>query len=154
MWCQGLDLGLLACQSFYPLSLLFCKVHKCAVMTSCCFNMYHALMVTFFSGGFLIATMVSGRSTQTPVLAASASEQMSQFFPLSQDLLLSSLPIFKKILTYFFVFIGVSHMCVSVHHMHAWCLQRPEGLRCPVTRVKDSCGLPCKCWNPNLGSLK
>lgn len=43
----------------------------------------------------------------------------------------------------------------SVHHRHAWYLQRPEeGIRSPEIGVLDGCKLPCRYWEPNPGSLE
>lgn len=43
-------------------------------------------------------------------------------------------------------------VCLSVHHMCAWCLPRPEsGVRCPKTGVTDGCEPSCVCWESNLG---
>jgi E3 ubiquitin-protein ligase NEDD4 len=45
--------------------------------------------------------------------------------------------------------------CMSVHHMHTWCLWRPEeGVGSPGIGVTDSCELPCGCWELNSGPLK
>lgn len=39
--------------------------------------------------------------------------------------------------------LGVLYTCVSVYHMHVWCLQRPEeSVLSPGTCVKDSCESP------------
>lgn len=45
--------------------------------------------------------------------------------------------------------------CMSVCHVHAWCLQSPEeGIRFPRTRVADGCELACGCWESNSGPLE
>ena len=44
--------------------------------------------------------------------------------------------------------------CLSVYHMHAWSLQKPEeGIRTPGTGVTDGCETPCGCWEFHLGLL-
>ena len=50
---------------------------------------------------------------------------------------------------------GVLPACMSVHHKHAWCLQRPEEpARTPGTGVSDGCELAWGCWELNLGPLE
>lgn len=45
--------------------------------------------------------------------------------------------------------------CMSVYHMHAWCLQRPEeGVESGTGAVTDDCEPPRGCWGLNLDSLK
>lgn len=59
------------------------------------------------------------------------------------------------ILVYYFMYVGILPARTSVHHLHAWHLWRPEeGTRYPETRVTDSCGLLCGCWEWNLGCLE
>ena len=64
-------------------------------------------------------------------------------------------PTFKNI--YLFIYLFTHSICVddlsacmSMHHAHAWCLQRQEDS--PGTGVTDSWELPCGCWewNPSL----
>jgi hypothetical protein len=46
------------------------------------------------------------------------------------------------------------HMCTCVPCV-CWCPQRSgEGIRFPGTGVMDGCGLPCRCWDSNLGPLQ
>ena len=46
---------------------------------------------------------------------------------------------------------GVLPICNSVHHLHAWCLQRPEeSIRFTRCGVIDACELTCRCWESNL----
>lgn len=51
-------------------------------------------------------------------------------------------------------------MCIllaymSVHHLHAWRLQRPEkGIRSPDTGAAARGELPCACWDSIMGSLE
>lgn len=33
-------------------------------------------------------------------------------------------------------------------------LKSEEGIGCPGTGVRDSCGSPCECWEPSLGPLQ
>ena len=43
--------------------------------------------------------------------------------------------------------------CMCMHHVHAWCLQRPgQGVRSPGTGVMEGCKKQCGCWelNPDL----
>jgi hypothetical protein len=45
--------------------------------------------------------------------------------------------------------------CMSVHHLHACYLQRPEeDIGFPGLGVTDGCEPPCGYWEPNLGSLE
>ena len=57
-------------------------------------------------------------------------------------------------LVYFIVMcMNVLSAGVFVYHMRAWCSQRPKGgTGTPGSGVKDSCELPCRCWELNLGS--
>jgi hypothetical protein len=44
---------------------------------------------------------------------------------------------------------------MSVHHLHAWCLQRPEeGVVSSGTGVIDGRELPCGCLELNLSPLE
>lgn len=46
---------------------------------------------------------------------------------------------------------GVLHAWMSVHHMLAWCLRRPERVvRPPRTSVRDCFKLPCGCGEQSL----
>lgn len=46
-------------------------------------------------------------------------------------------------------------VCVSVHHVHACCLWRPEdGVRSPGTGVRDGYGPLCGCWKLKSGPLQ
>lgn len=50
---------------------------------------------------------------------------------------------------------GVLSATVSVHHVCASCLQRPEGcIGSSETGVTDGCELPCVCWELNLDALE
>lgn len=45
--------------------------------------------------------------------------------------------------------------CMSVYHMHVWCLQRPEeGVEPGTGAVTDGCEPSLGCWGLNLDSLK
>lgn len=56
---------------------------------------------------------------------------------------------------FLYVYLFVLPVCMSVHHVCAWCLQRPgEGIRSSGTGFTDGCGSPCRCWESNLGSLQ
>ena len=45
--------------------------------------------------------------------------------------------------------------CMFVHHLHAWCVYRPErGNWIPGTGVLDDCETPCGYWELNPGSLE
>lgn len=53
-----------------------------------------------------------------------------------------------------FIFrIGVFWLCVSVHHLYAWCLQRPETGIGFFVKFSDSCEVPCGWWGSALGPL-
>lgn len=44
---------------------------------------------------------------------------------------------------------------MSVYHVHAWCLHRPQdGSRFPETRVTGVCELPWECWEINMDPLE
>lgn len=48
---------------------------------------------------------------------------------------------------------GVLFTCMSMHHFHAWCLQKPEGdIESPGSRVMYSYELLCGGWESNSGS--
>lgn len=50
---------------------------------------------------------------------------------------------------------NVSLVCLSVFHLCARYLQRPEeGVESPRTRVTDACELSCRYWKLNLGRLE
>lgn len=56
---------------------------------------------------------------------------------------------------YYFMCMGVLQTCMSVHHVHTWCLWRSEeNVRFPITEVTDGFEPPCRCWKLNLGSLE
>lgn len=43
-------------------------------------------------------------------------------------------------------------VCVSMYHMHAWCVRRSEeGVRSPGIGIRDGCGLPCGYWETKPG---
>ena len=45
--------------------------------------------------------------------------------------------------------------CMYIHHVHTWCLQKPEQtIRGPQTGVIDGCELPYGCLEPNLGPFQ
>lgn len=45
--------------------------------------------------------------------------------------------------------------CISVHHMHTWCLLRlEECVRSPGTVFTKSYEPPCECWQLNLCPLE
>lgn len=45
--------------------------------------------------------------------------------------------------------------CMSVDHMHAWCLQKPlEGIESSGTGITDVCEPPCRCWELNPDPLE
>jgi hypothetical protein len=64
--------------------------------------------------------------------------------------------LFKKDLNYFYFCIWVFFMHVPyAYHMHTWHLQRPGvSIRSFGTGVKNGCGLPNECSEPNLGLLQ
>lgn len=43
---------------------------------------------------------------------------------------------------------------LSVHHVHDWCSQRPEGVGSLGIGVTDACKLPHGVWEPNLDPLQ
>lgn len=50
---------------------------------------------------------------------------------------------------------SVLHACMSVHHICAWCCQRPEeGVRSRGTGVTNSCELTRGHWQLNLDPLE
>lgn len=50
---------------------------------------------------------------------------------------------------------GVLPTCISVYHMYAGALKRPErGIRTPRNRVTDDCKPPCGFWESTPGPLK
>ena len=52
----------------------------------------------------------------------------------------------------YFMCVNVLPECVSVHHLHAWTLQRTEdSIRSPESEVTVSCEAPCWCWESNSG---
>ena len=50
---------------------------------------------------------------------------------------------------------SVLPVCIYIHHMCVWCLQKPEEcLGYPGARVRCGCQLPSMHdWEPNLGPL-
>lgn len=59
---------------------------------------------------------------------------------------------FKDFMLILWVYVFCLHMC-----MHTTCVQYlrnpEEGIGSPSTGITDGCELPCKFWEPNLGSL-
>lgn len=54
---------------------------------------------------------------------------------------------------FFKMCMGVLFTCMSMHHLHSWCLQKPEGvIESPESRVMDSYELLCGGWEFNSGS--
>lgn len=54
-----------------------------------------------------------------------------------------------------FMSVVVLPVCMSVLHMHAWCLRRAEkGIGSLKTGVTHGCELPFGCWKLNLSSLE
>ena len=55
------------------------------------------------------------------------------------------------------MYLGVLPACMSLHHMHMWCLQGPqEGIRVPRSEVTDSCEWSQTCWElcpPNFRAI-
>jgi hypothetical protein len=52
----------------------------------------------------------------------------------------------KDLLFYMYILPECTHACMYVHHMHIWCLQRPEeDIRFPRIGVTDGCEPPCEC---------
>lgn len=50
----------------------------------------------------------------------------------------------KELLTFVFMFMGLFPKCISVHHVYAWCLQRPgDGPMFYKTRVTSSHEVLC-----------
>lgn len=45
------------------------------------------------------------------------------------------------------------HVCMSVHHVHLWCLRRPEEA-IGYPGITDGCELPCGCGEPNPAPLQ
>ena len=61
---------------------------------------------------------------------------------------------FKSILCVW-VFVYVYGCCMSVLHICAWSLWRPEdSLRSSGTEVTGNCEMPCGCWDLNPGPLE
>jgi hypothetical protein len=54
------------------------------------------------------------------------------------------------------LYINVLSASISVHHMHAWCSQRPNGDIIYISWVglTDGCEWPCRCWEQNPGALE
>jgi hypothetical protein len=49
------------------------------------------------------------------------------------------------------MYMSVLLMCTCVHHVHTWCLWRPEDcVSSPVTGVTDGCKAASGCWEQNL----
>lgn len=50
---------------------------------------------------------------------------------------------------------GIWSACMTVHHIFAWFLRRPEeGIGSPETQVREGCQLPCEGWESTLGLLE
>lgn len=50
---------------------------------------------------------------------------------------------------------GVLPLCLPIHHMHAWCPQRPEeDAGSPGTGVTEDCELLCECSKLNPGPFQ
>lgn len=50
---------------------------------------------------------------------------------------------------------GIWSACMTVHHIFAWFLGRPEeGIGSPETQVREGCQLPCEGWESTLGLLE
>lgn len=50
----------------------------------------------------------------------------------------------KELLTFVFMFMGLFPKCISVHHVYAWCFQRPgDGPMFYKTRVTSSHEVLC-----------
>lgn len=47
---------------------------------------------------------------------------------------------------------GVLPICMSVHHVCAWCPRK--GVGSPGTGVSNGCELPGGCWEPNSGHVE
>ena len=63
--------------------------------------------------------------------------------------------IFLKMYLFLFYVFEYLASCLSVHHVHAWCLQRSEeGVGSPRASVKKDCGQLCGCWELNSGPLE
>lgn len=70
---------------------------------------------------------------------------------------------FVRLSCFYFIFLLFSilffYICVLpvhmlVHHLHVWCLWRPEGGDRPCgTGVENCCVLLCGCWKSNSSSL-
>lgn len=46
-------------------------------------------------------------------------------------------------------------ICMYVHHVHVWCLLRPEEeIGSLEIRITEGCKLLCGCWELNLDSLE
>lgn len=59
--------------------------------------------------------------------------------------------VFYFCLLFLFICIDVLAAYMSVHHVHAWCLQRLEkGITCPGAEVVNGCELHCVFWDSNL----
>ena len=69
------------------------------------------------------------------------------------------LPNMHKVLRFIhllvYVCVCVLSTCMSVHHVCAWCLKKPEDdVRTHGTGVTDSCEPPDVCWELNPGPLE
>lgn len=54
-----------------------------------------------------------------------------------------------------FVCMGILSVCMSVHHLCAWYIQRlEEGIAFPGTGVTDGYKLSCGCWDSNPSHLE
>lgn len=62
---------------------------------------------------------------------------------------------FLWIFYYYFMCIDILPICISLHHMHVWSLQRPkEDIGSPGTRHRASCEFPCSCQLSNSSLLE
>lgn len=60
---------------------------------------------------------------------------------------------FKDFIYFYIMYLNVFPVCE--HHWYAYCFQGPEeGIRSPITGVRDGCEPPCQCWDLNIGLLQ
>lgn len=51
------------------------------------------------------------------------------------------------VLIFYFVCMNILSICLSVYHMHAWHLWKPEEkVGFLGTEIAEDCELPCRCW--------
>jgi hypothetical protein len=48
----------------------------------------------------------------------------------------------------------VEHVGFFFNCLHAWCLQKSEAIRFPITGAINVCELPCGCWERDLDYLQ